>query len=583
MRKKLSVFMPVLSGITYSTLLFLAVRGLVHHAKSVFSAISKLFSISGSAYISEILAGLEDAKIGVPWLFLIIFAAIFALPGVILRIKNKRRTLIFMRVLAVLLFIPLMGATMIFCDINGISPARILRHQLLPYTPSKPEIVSVSTPIDMSEGEKWNWGYGRSTINYDDSGDEPMYIAGYNNGLEISGVLDLCQARVLWLDAGNDGILMISVDCIGLDSGVVAELRSRLSNLENCAYISISSTHTHAGVDTLGLWGPIGVDGKNEKYMDALYKAVENAAREAYSSRRSGKMLFDSSRTTNMFRDSRDPQVYDPNLYQLHLTDDKNGPGLRVFFYGTHAESLRGSNSLLSRDFFGAFCDRVEDKTGDNAMFFSGAAGGLIMTKEFVGDTGKDAVKNMEITTEMLMKFFLYLLEDEGSEVNPALSCAVTEFTVPMDNMAFSLYRALGILTNNAVKSHSAIGYSVQTELSVVKLGDIAIALIPGEPFPELINGKAYGDANPDGINPQSLESIAHANGVETLLTIGLSNDEIGYIVPPSDFLVHEKLPYIEKIEDYKGENHYEETNSVGPACADALSKAFAAAMDAIK
>ena len=56
------------------------------------------------------------------------------------------------------------------------------------------------------------------------------------------------------------------------------------------------------------------------------------------------------------------------------------------------------------------------------------------------------------------------------------------------------------------------------------------------------------------------------------LLVIGLANDEIGYIVPPSDFLVNPEKPYFEKITDDKGENHYEETNSIGPACADAIA-----------
>ena len=59
------------------------------------------------------------------------------------------------------------------------------------------------------------------------------------------------------------------------------------------------------------------------------------------------------------------------------------------------------------------------------------------------------------------------------------------------------------------------------------------------------------------------------------LLMLGLANDEIGYIVPPSDFLLNETLPYIEKTMDHKGENHYEETNSVGPLCAQAIADAF--------
>ena len=63
---------------------------------------------------------------------------------------------------------------------------------------------------------------------------------------------------------------------------------------------------------------------------------------------------------------------------------------------------------------------------------------------------------------------------------------------------------------------------------------------------------------------------------------MGLSNDEIDYIVSPSDFLVNEKLPYLERITDYKGEDPYEETNSIGPKCADVIASAFQAGAEAL-
>ena len=65
---------------------------------------------------------------------------------------------------------------------------------------------------------------------------------------------------------------------------------------------------------------------------------------------------------------------------------------------------------------------------------------------------------------------------------------------------------------------------------------------------------------------------------------IGLCNDELGYILPPDDFLVHPTLPYFERIEDEIGENHYEETNSAGIRTAQilfaALEEVFAATMN---
>ena len=67
----------------------------------------------------------------------------------------------------------------------------------------------------------------------------------------------------------------------------------------------------------------------------------------------------------------------------------------------------------------------------------------------------------------------------------------------------------------------------------------------------------------------------ATVDAYEHLLIIGLSNDELGYIVPPSDFLLNKEAPYLAKTMDYKGENHYEETNSVGPLCAERIAEAF--------
>ncbi|MBQ2433962.1 MAG: hypothetical protein II266_05985, partial [Clostridia bacterium] len=140
-----------------------------------------------------------------------------------------------------------------------------------------------------------------------------------------------------------------------------------------------------------------------------------------------------------------------------------------------------------------------------------------------------------------------------------------------------------GILNNRSEKGTGATGYSVQTELCLLTLGDILIALIPGEIFPELVIGEQYARTVADAVNPEPLKNIAAKYGCETLLIIGLANDELGYIVPPSDFLLNEKLPYIERRRDGRGEDHYEETNSVGPECAIRIAEAFENALKKLK
>ena len=439
------------------------------------------------------------------------------------------------------------------------------------------------SPFSMAEEEKWNVGFGKCEILPNPDSREPLYIAGYNQALVITGVLDYCQARAVWLDTGEKGVLLIGIDCVAIDAGTVAEIRARLSDLASGAYINVYSTHTHAGPDTLGLWGGIGKSGKNKDYMKALVDAAEKAAREAADTKKPGKLFFGFARTENMLRDSRTPYVYDENLYHIRFQPDDGSGGVRMLFYGAHAESLRGANTCLSRDYPGRLVDGVYEQTKDAGIFMPGAIGGLIMTKEFVADTTKDAVRNFEITSEKLIEYALSITPDKETPIPANMRFHSESFLIPLDNPVFVTYKFLGILNNRSEKGTGATGYSVQTELCLLTLGDILIALIPGEIFPELVIGEQYARTVADAVNPEPLKNIAAKYGCETLLIIGLANDELGYIVPPSDFLLNEKLPYIERRRDGRGEDHYEETNSVGPECAIKIAEAFENALKKLK
>lgn len=253
-----------------------------------------------------------------------------------------------------------------------------------------------------------------------------------------------------------------------------------------------------------------------------------------------------------------------------------------MYFYGAHAESLRGDNIRLSRDFPGKLCDQVAEATGDNTMFCPGAIGGLIMTDEFV-DTSWYSLENMEMTADKLTEYALSITKASEEELMPAILHNNTKCAVPMDNIAFWLYKFLGILGNKAIPADSATGYGVETEMSVLMLDDLAVTFILGEIFPELVFGTEYGDANPENDNPKSLCQIAKEYGIENMLIAGLANDEIGYIVSPSDFLLNEEMPYLERTMDYKGEDHYEETNSIGPECANVIAETFERLVDGIE
>ena len=422
------------------------------------------------------------------------------------------------------------------------------------------------------EGEKtdaqpvWSAGFGLVTLELPSDTEQPLYIAGYHGGWEITGVLDLQQARALWLDDGNTSMVLIAVDCVGLDSGTVGKIRDELSSFcreTGCDSVNVVSTHTHAGVDTLGLWGPVAVNGKNEDFMQTVIHGAVEAAKLAYEDRSCGTLRYATVATEDLQEDSRDPQVFDSNVYQLCFQpDDPNKNGIRLISFAAHAESLRSENTKVSRDYPGLVCDMINEKTGDDALYVPGAIGGLIMTPRLK----ENVEENLQVTAERITN--RVLAAKEGQELTPQMSLSRVEFETDLDNILFQYYKFLGIL-GNPVRQTLLGQYRLTTELTLIGLGDLTLALLPGEIFPELVSGTG------ENADPPALKEIAAKYGIDQLMVIGLANDEIGYIVPPSDYVLDEQLPYFSEAEG----DHYEETNSVGRNCAWDLAEAFEKAL----
>ena len=436
-------------------------------------------------------------------------------------------------------------------------------------------------PITSSEGAgKWTAGYAYAEIPLPDEG--PFHIAGYHNGWEITEVRDLQRATALWIEAGDCRAALVSVDCVGLGSDTVARIRNSLADLiaETGCTVHVIATHDHAGLDTLGLWGPVAEDGKNPAFMDNLVAACRDAVLRAYEDRRPGTLYAADVPMEEMYRDSRDPQVWDPMLHLLRFVPDDGGAGIRVLSCGAHAESLRGANTRLSRDYPGVLCDLVEERTGDHALFLPGAVGGLIMTREFLDPF--DAEENLLVTGQKLADYACGAVEER--ELEAVFSDAGIDFSVPLDNTVFLYYKFLGILGNEAQTGEGETGYALGTSLSVLRLGSRTLVLVPGEIFPELVYGGGLGEraAHPERQNPEPLAGILSSYGLDDFFIVGLADDELGYIVPPDDFLVDEEAPYLEAAKPADGSRHYEETNSVGRGCADAIANALRELLDGV-
>ena len=429
------------------------------------------------------------------------------------------------------------------------------------------------------EGHIWTIGFDKREIIPDDLDTGTYYIAGYKPDNPATGLLDPQYVRAIWIDdnSGRGGVVMVAVDCIGLSRADVENMRKLLADFQKnsgCRSINIISTHTHAGIDTLGLWGPIMISGKSEKFMNILYKGVTEAIVGAYQNRKDGDLYSGSVEVDSIQKDSRDPQIYDKTIYRLRFEPNDNSEGLHIINFAAHPEALRSSNSLVSADFPCYMGRRIKEVTGDEFVFFPGAIGGLISTPVLKDDRGVelDVVTSTRKTGEILADAALGIKEEK--KLIPSFNIITEVFDIPLENKVFLIEKFLGILSTEAVKSKGQYKLAARTEVSYVEIGDIKAVFVPGELFPELAYGgnENFLAANKSEINPLTLCDIV---GVKDLMVFGLSNDEIGYIIPPNDFVLDEKMPYIENARDIYGRRHYEETNSLGPKTAEAIASAL--------
>ena len=424
-------------------------------------------------------------------------------------------------------------------------------------------------------GEKWTCGFAKAEYTPGDYDKKTYYIAGYDSNNPVKGVLDGLFARAVYLDdnRGSGGVVFCALDCVGISRKDINEIRKlvlesgRLGKLKS---INIASTHTHAGVDTQGLWGEkIIKTGRDGAFTDNLKKQAAKAIVEAYESRKDGKLFMGFTPVEDMQADVRTPVTYDKNLTRFRFSPDDNSGDIYIVNFASHAELL-GTTSLVSADFPAYLIKEIEEKAdGSNAVFFNGAIGGMISAKEI------KKVYRDSIDCEAYMKDFgrqlgeIALSIENETELIPVLNIKSAGIRVPGDNNVLILARYLNVLNNDIGRTEKRNKVSIFSEVGYMELGskEVGVFLIPGELFPELFNGEFLTETDSANHRKASYPKVlADMTDCRHKFVIGLCNDELGYILAENDFMLNEALPYINKATDDMGRDHYEETNSTGPA-----------------
>jgi hypothetical protein len=335
----------------------------------------------------------------------------------------------------------------------------------------------------------------------------------------------------------------------------------------------------------LGLWGETPFkSGINAKYMDYVKDQIAASVTAAVKNLRPATLSVSEDLTgaIPLVKDTRAPEVFDSGLRLIKAIDKENGATLgSLIAWADHAETLWSKNLLVTSDFCHYVREGVEKGVfkGDSlvkpgiggvAVYINGAVGGLMTTHPSL--TVKDPITGQEYKEpsyekaeaqgKALSLLALNSMEKSADVIDSAgISLVVRTLLLPIENPMFKMATALGVLDRG-----TSGWMKMRSELSVFKLGPISFTTIPGEAYPELING---GVEAPEGrdfkIEPLEVPAVRDMMGGKYKFVFCLANDEIGYIIPKSQWDVEAPYAYDRK------DSPYGEENSLGVGTAQLL------------
>lgn len=443
---------------------------------------------------------------------------------------------------------------------------------------------AVFTVPPKAKSERFVLGFSKESILPDDINKKKYYIAGYGENKPAKGVLDPPHTHAVWLDdlSGKGGIVLVSIDNVGMLNKDVNRLRERLHDfamLTGCRSINIVSTHSHAGIDTMGIWGPLPLSGKDPKYMELVFSQTVKAVKSAYAARKLGRLYLGKTEVPDMQEDIRTPIVYSKTLTRLRFEPDDGSQQTYIINFASHSESLQGCNERVSADFPHYLREKIMQETGAETLYCVGAIGGMISmdipNEKEIRDNGSDFAESTANIGKKLADYALSIKNE--TELKPKIGTIRQEVYFKAENTILLVAAKAGILEANEYRFPDGSGFAMKSEISYLEIDSLKILMLPCEIFPELVYGgylSAEESATGYGaeINPVPLQEIVG----DDVMIIGLANDELGYVLPPNDYLLHSETPYFEDGRDIHERRHYEETNSLGPETAEKIAATVA-------
>lgn len=204
-----------------------------------------------------------------------------------------------------------------------------------------------------------------------------LEISGYGFG-KSRGILDDLYAKVLFLENGEDKVVIITTDLIGFNYGYVDHVREGIYNETGVSkdHVLICGSHTHSGPGTMFLrrWGEI-----DEDYVRCLEKKLIDATVRASQDLATAKIGFgkghvDSISYNRVWEDG----PIDPEVGVVRIDDGKGRMKAILMNFSCHPVNLHSYGNLISADFPGYARRLIERTKEDVCVLYTNGAGGDI-------------------------------------------------------------------------------------------------------------------------------------------------------------------------------------------------------------
>lgn len=455
-----------------------------------------------------------------------------------------------------------------------------------------------------------------------------IWIAGYGKGRKATGVHDPIEARAIAFGTRQEQVVFIVADLVGLLNHRTEMIKDRLAARGfPREHVLVSSTHNHHGPDTIGLWGPeLTKTGIYKPYLDFVVEQSAAAGLEALENLTKARVRFGQIHTRQLspffngrafggknpkhvlglINDIRDPVWVDDRLLVMQFADQKGRVLATYVNWSGHPELVDSSNQLLTSDYPHYLREEVEEHFGGTAVFGAGAVGGMMSPAgspiplvdeqgQWVWE-GEGEPRYVFNTFEAAASLGHHLAQGVQRAIQNApwlaeapLEVRTGHLFLPVDNPYYQLGAQYGIFEISYQDQPLACAeVCIPTSLYYLTFGPASFLSVPGEIVPELVV-EPPADFDPAAPRPNKYfpqhrdedplsqhlspfvvpPPLAGMMRGEFRFILGLTDNEIGYILPEGDF-----NRQVKALDKNKGD-HYEETNSLGPRTAGLLFLAY--------